>query len=112
MIDTTTQVDTVAPDREAMKADAAAVLLWCQRNETLTLLDQMVTPLLGRSLQRIVFDLCSAVIELPDAEIEALAGLMIDRGAAYLGLTTARPADEARVLAALRDAIGQSLARP
>jgi hypothetical protein len=97
-------------DREAMKADAAAVLLSLQSSERLTLLDQLVTPLLGRSLLRIGFDLCSAVIDLPDAHLEALAGLLVDRGAAYLGARPAAPLDAAELeaLAAFRGAVART----
>lgn len=97
-------------DRAAMKADAAAVLLSLQSSERLMLLDQLVTPLLGRSLLRIGFDLCSAVIDLPDAHLEALAGLLVDRGAAYLGARPPAPLnqDELEALAAFRGAVART----
>ena len=102
-----TENTTLALSREAMKSDAAAVLRWLQQNETWTLLDQMVTPLLGRSPLRIAFELCSAVIELPDAELAELVLLAGNRVGAYLGAYGAAPLDpdDHTALAALRGAI-------
>ncbi len=95
-------------DREAMKADAAAALSWLRTNERWMLLDQVVTLLLGRSLLRIAFDLCSAVVDLPDRELEALVVLLNERSMAYMA-EDAYPLDDAEraALAAFRAAVGR-----
>lgn len=101
------QRSTQGLDRQAMKADAAAVLSWLRTSERWTLLDQLATPLLGRSPLRIAFELCSAVIDLPDEELDLLVWLVLDRSLAYLGQAPARSleAHELEALAALRGAV-------
>lgn len=95
-------------NRDAMRADAAAALSWLGQSAPWTLLDQTVTPLLGRSPLRICSALFSAVIDLPDEELAVLVWLLVDRLGAYaedypapLGLGD----DELAAIAAFRGAV-------
>lgn len=99
-------------NRDAMRADAAAVLSWLARSETWTLLDRTVTPLLGRSPVQICSGLFSAVIELPDETIRDLAWLALDHLGGYVdetGLPGVAPLDlgdeDREALAAFRGAV-------
>jgi hypothetical protein len=71
-------------NRDAMRADAAAVLSWLQSSVTWTLLDQTVTPLLGRSPLQIASALFSAVIDLSDVELDTLAWLVVGTVGRYV----------------------------
>jgi len=100
--------ESPSPNRAAMRADAAAVLSWLQASVTWTLLDQMVTPLLGRSPLQITSGLFSAVIDLPDVTLGALGWLAMDHASWCMG-ESAEPDclqdDERAALAALRGAV-------
>lgn len=95
-----------------MKADAAAVLSWLRTSELWTLLDQMVTPLLGRSPLQITFAACSGVIELPDDELEVLVELGLVHLDHYYrpsaGPTRPLDDDELDALAAFRGVIARA----
>jgi hypothetical protein len=105
------QVEAWPPglNRDAMTADAIAVLSWLLSSATWTLLAQTVTPLLGRSPLLIASGLFSAVIELP--ELEDLLVLALDRIPDYLGepredgLPFRLNDGDRRTLAALRGAL-------
>lgn len=100
-------------NRDAMRADAAAVLSWLDQSATWTLLDQTVTPLLGRSPRQIASALFSTVIELEDPELFALAWLAIDHLGLYLegrsGLPAPLEGDEPEALTAFRGAVTRAI---
>ncbi len=92
-------------NRAAMRADTAAALSWLQASEIWTLLDQMVTPLLGRSPLRIASAASSAVTELPAEDLEDLLWFVVDHALGYLGVQAPATSPPPPALAAARAAL-------